>query len=404
MASQLTFTQLRNYDVNGETFDLYKLIDAIPLGSQPESWVHPESVNDLQVGQIVHVWAMGARLRRGVVTKLGRTKVTVAFTTRGAVDEAVRYGTTVRVANTPVQLSQVWIEAAPVPATAEEQVEEIMAEPVAEETETADAVALEAAENEGLAPAAESDEDSAPEPTPSPSEDATGSAVVRLLEKVWARIREDHPELPDVVIVTGSGMIGGSRWGHFRADGWKIQEEGAAVRKHELFLAGEALAKGARQTLQTMIHEAAHTLARVRDLKDTSRQGRWHNQTFRKLAEEMGLEHKRDQADKSHGFSFVTLTEATIARYADLLADLDREIRLVINLPLWLGGTEEETESEGGEKIGGGKKPTKGGSSTSNNLKCVCRCETPRIIRVSRKVLEEAGIMCRDCGEDFEAA
>lgn len=269
-----------------------------------------------------------------------------------------------------------------------------------------DAAALEAAENEGLAAVAEAAEDSAAEPTPSPSEDATGSAVVRLLEKVWARIREDHPELPDVVIVTGSGMIGGSRWGHFRADGWKIQEEGAAIRKHELFLAGEALAKGARQTLQTMIHEATHTLARVRNIQDTSRQGRWHNAKFKTLAEEMGLEHKRDQADKSHGFSFVTLTEATIARYADLLDELEREIRLVINLPLWLGGTQDEDEAEGGEKIGGagGGKPTKGQGSTSNNLKCVCRCETPRIIRVSRKVLEEAGIMCRECGEDFEAA
>ena len=409
MAAQLTTTEARNYDVNGETFDLIRLIEAIDLGARPDSWVHPEAVSDLQVGQIVHVWAMGAKLRRGVVTKLGRTKVTVVFTTQGAVDEATRYGTTIRVANTPVQLSQVWIEAAPVAPTFEEQVDEIVAELETEEleeqdVETEDTAALEAAENEGLAPAAESNEDSAPEPTPSPSEDTTGSAVVRLLEKVWARIRQDHPELPEVVIVTGSGMIGGSRWGHFRADGWKIQEEGAAVRKHELFLAGEALAKGARQTLQTMIHEAAHTLARVRDLKDTSRQGRWHNQTFRKLAEEMGLEHKRDQADKSHGFSFVTLTETTIARYADLLAELDREIRLVINLPLWLGGTQDEDETEGGEKIGGGKKPTKGEGSTSNNLKCVCRCETPRIIRVSRKVLEEAGIMCRECGEDFEAA
>lgn len=406
MAAQLTTTEARNYDVNGETFDLIRLIEAIDLGARPESWVHPESVNDLQVGQIVHVWAMGAKLRRGVVTKLGRTKVTVVFTTQGAVDEAARYGTTIRVANTPVQLSQVWIEEKPVTATFEELEagweRELATEQEEQDVEIEDAAALEAAENEGLAPAAESDEDSAPEPTPSPEMDATGSAVVRLLEKVWARIREDHPELPDVVIVTGSGMIGGSRWGHFRADGWKIQEEGAAIRKHELFLAGEALAKGARQTLQTMIHEAAHTLARVRDLKDTSRQGRWHNQTFRKLAEEMGLEHKRDQADKSHGFSFVTLTEATIARYADLLAELDREIRLVINLPLWLGGTQDEDETEGGEKIGGGKKPTKGEGSSSNNLKLTCRCEEPNIIRASRKVAEKLIVRCDDCGDLFE--
>jgi len=169
-------------------------------------------------------------------------------------------------------------------------------------------------------------------------------------------------------------------------------------------MAGETLAKGARQVLQTMLHEAAHVMAKVRDIQDTSRQGRWHNAKFKDLAVELGLEHKRDQADKSHGFSFVTLTETTIARYTDLLDELDREIHLVVNLPIWLGGTEDDTEAEGGEKIGQGKKPGKGEGSSSNNLKCVCRCETPRIIRVSRKVLEEAGIMCRECGEDFEAA
>jgi hypothetical protein len=230
-------------------------------------------------------------------------------------------------------------------------------------------------------------------------DNATGSTVVRLLEKVWARIREDHVDLPEVIIITGSGLVGASKWGHFRADGWKVREEGSALRKDELFLAGEALAKGAAQVLQTMLHEAAHTLAKVRGQQDTSRQGRWHNAKFKELAAEMGLEHKAAQADSSHGFSFVTLTETTKARYADLLAELDTEIRLTCHLPAWLGG---EDEKDGGEKITG--KPTKGGGSTSNNVKAVCRCEKPRIIRVSRTVLEEAGIMCRDCDSDFEAA
>ena len=164
----------------------------------------------------------------------------------------------------------------------------------------------------------------------------TGSTVVSLLEKVWARIRADHPELPEVVIITGSGLVGASKWGHFRAEGWKVKEEGAAIRKHELFLAGEALAKGATQVLQTMLHEGAHTLAQVRGQQDTSRQGRWHNGTFRKTAEEMGLEHRGTTADKTSGYTFVTLTDATKTRYADLLIDLDREIRLVCHLPGWL--------------------------------------------------------------------
>lgn len=238
-----------------------------------------------------------------------------------------------------------------------------------------------------------------------PAENHTGSTVVGLLEKVWARIRADHPELPEVVIITGSGLLGGSKWGHFRADGWKVQAEGAALRKHELFLAGEALAKGAAQVLQTMLHEGAHTLAKVRDLKDTSRQGRWHNQTFRRLAEEMGLEHKAASADSSHGFSFVTLTADTKAKYADLLAELDAEIKLTCHLPTWLGGSADQDEDGGGEKITG--KAPKGEDDEkpkSGPLKATCSCEDPIIIRLSQKVLDLGVVRCDSCEELFTAA
>jgi hypothetical protein len=187
--------------------------------------------------------------------------------------------------------------------------------------------------------------------------ETTGSAVVRLLEKVWARIREDHPELPDVVIVTGSGhIIGGLKWGHFRAGGWSVRAEGegatTSTSMNEMFMAGETLAKGAKQTLQTMLHEAGHLLGHIRDIKNTSRQGRWHNKAFLKLAEEMGLEYRAAQADKTIGYSAVVLTDETIERYADLLAELDREIHLVVGLPGWLGGDDDD-ETTGGENVRG---------------------------------------------------
>jgi hypothetical protein len=231
-----------------------------------------------------------------------------------------------------------------------------------------------------------------------PAKDRTGSAVVQLLEKVWTRIRENHPELPDVVIVTGSGLTpGGGKWGHFRPKGWttKMAEEGVitSTRLDEMFLAGETLAKGARQVLQTMLHEGAHTLARVREVQDTSRQGRWHNAKFRELAQELGLEHKASSADSTHGYSFVTLTEATEAEYADLLNSLDAEIHLMVSLPGWLPG--DQDEDRGGE--GMGKKPPTGGGVSSNNLKLTCLCREPNIIRASRKVAELEVIRCDDC-------
>lgn len=219
----------------------------------------------------------------------------------------------------------------------------------------------------------------------------TGSAVVALLEHVWSRIQEDHSELPDVVIVTGSGIApGGSKWGHFRPEGWKAE----SGNQHEMFIAGEALAKGGKQVVQTMLHEAAHTLAKVRGIKDTSRQGRWHSRAFATLAEELGMEHKGAQADKSHGYSFATMTEETLTKHADLIADLDREISLTCHLPGWLGGEDRE----GGERITG--RPT-GGGAASGPTKLTCTCDDPTIIRASKKVAESLTVRCDVCDSWF---
>ena len=41
-------------------------------------------------------------------------------------------------------------------------------------------------------------------------------------------------------------------------------------------------------------HEAAHAIACQRGIKDTSRQGRYHNSRFKAIAEEVGLDVSRD--------------------------------------------------------------------------------------------------------------
>jgi hypothetical protein len=232
----------------------------------------------------------------------------------------------------------------------------------------------------------------------------TGSAVVQLLERVHARIRQNHPEVPEVVIVTGAGIgFGGGKWGHFRPQGWTAKEGDTSTHRHEMFMAGETLAKGGRKVLQTMLHESAHALAEHRGEKDTSRQGRWHNQVFRKTAEELGLEYKGQKADKTLGFSQVTLTAETVEEYKDLLDALDAEIHLMVRLPGWLGGTagsDEDGEDEGGENMG--KAPKTGPATNSNNVKLTCECEEPNIIRASKKVALKMVARCDECGELFD--
>jgi hypothetical protein len=53
----------------------------------------------------------------------------------------------------------------------------------------------------------------------------TGSGLIAALEQTWVDIRRRTPELPEVVVVTGTGLSSGAvhidaKWGHFGADHW----------------------------------------------------------------------------------------------------------------------------------------------------------------------------------------
>jgi hypothetical protein len=69
-------------------------------------------------------------------------------------------------------------------------------------------------------------------------------------------------------------------------------KEGAYV--HEVLIGGEGLERGPRDVLATLLHEGAHAIAAVRGIEDTSRQGRHHNASFKRIAEEVGLDVERD--------------------------------------------------------------------------------------------------------------
>ena len=121
-----------------------------------------------------------------------------------------------------------------------------------------------------------------------------GSQIITALEQAWSAIRDQHPGIPDVVIVTGAGSNqkglpkGYALRGHHWPGRWVTDP--AEPRMPELFMAGELLAAGGRAVLEVMLHEAAHALAAVRGIKDTSAEGnRYHNKRFMALAAEMGL-------------------------------------------------------------------------------------------------------------------
>jgi hypothetical protein len=198
------------------------------------------------------------------------------------------------------------------------------------------------------------------------------SGVLTVLEATWRQIITRHPEIPPAVIILGSGTSGKhAKWGHHAADRWH-----AADNDHtEIMISGEGLRRPASEVLTTLLHEAAHALAAARDIKDTSRQGRYHNKNYKALAEELGI-------TVSHantiGWSVTTLPDTTASTYARQIKALSRAMVLYRN-----------------DETGCATGPAK----TTNLIAAACPCE--RSIRIAASVLADAPVTCGACGGDF---
>ncbi|WP_371558730.1 SprT-like domain-containing protein (plasmid) [Streptomyces longwoodensis] len=233
-----------------------------------------------------------------------------------------------------------------------------------------------------------------------------GTRLIAALEKCWTAIQRHHPDLPPVLFISGTGVPRRQTEkprkstdapkrrhyvtrGHHWADRWAVAEE--EHRLAELFVAGETVRDGGEEVLKTLLHEAAHALAHVRKIQDTSKgDPRWHRKEFAQLARETGLEPPR-RSEKPLGFSNAVLTDATRKKYAAIIRQLDGAA-----LPGLGGADEEGTEEEPPDA------PETPGSTNGKRVKVTCGClPEPRAFPVTPKVLAEGAIICGLCGEPF---
>jgi hypothetical protein len=206
-----------------------------------------------------------------------------------------------------------------------------------------------------------------------------------------------------------------ARWGRFGAERWvQGRPQPAATptaghdakldlrpnRKPELFVAGECFAEGAEHTLTTILHEAAHALAYVRQVQDTSRQGKYHNRRFVQLAAELGL--AWPSGAKAHpvsGFSDVRVSDPARAAYTDTITD--REAAILLHLDTFKRPRLAGTGQAGTDPDGSGGAAEGAGGRTFNRAKLVCACYPERSIRVSPKQAARGPILCGTCGKEF---
>jgi hypothetical protein len=199
----------------------------------------------------------------------------------------------------------------------------------------------------------------------------TADEVLTAIASAWDTIRGEHPEIPSVVLAVGQGSSRRSKTvclGQYAPIGWwpvrreeprelkatleeyedamargdlgtalsaraytlfisavRISEESYQALS-EVFITDDALTRPAVEVLGILLHEAAHVVADGRGIKDTSRQGRYHNARFKAVAEEIGLEGQ--DRDPLFGWSLAKVTAAAAGLYGETIAELEQALTM----------------------------------------------------------------------------
>ena len=142
--------------------------------------------------------------------------------------------------------------------------------------------------------------------------------ILEALNNAFISIRIKHPEIPNVVIVVGTSSA--TNHGHYFANTW----DGKSKAVHELMISGQSLQRGAVDVFGTLLHEAVHVYCDSVGIKDTSRNGRWHNARFRKVGEEFGLVLVNNA---TIGWSTTSVPDETQATYREEITLLRKALR-----------------------------------------------------------------------------
>ncbi len=215
------------------------------------------------------------------------------------------------------------------------------------------------------------------------------SDVVAACEGAWRSFQAQHPELPNAVIILGSGVDRGRlvKLGHW----WGARWEAGDGLRGEVLLAGEALHLPVEDVFEVLLHEAAHGLNAARGIKDTSRGGRYHNARFKATAVAVGLD---VEMMPPYGWAKTSLTPAAIERYGVEIEELRATIRIARRLdPTRTTGA--GTDQDGADA--GGAGPGSTGPVKSPSMACGCG----RRIRMAPSVAAQGPVMCGLCGAEF---
>jgi hypothetical protein len=239
--------------------------------------------------------------------------------------------------------------------------------------------------------------------TPTDEHLAMTALLTRVLLEVARRRQEELPGLTESCQDNVLVLCGGTTrrvHGWFQPDAWRYGNQPV----HEVFFNadwGDAdpQISEAEHVLVTIAHEAAHAYAQVHDIKDTSRDGRYHNHRFAKIALAIGLQ---IEPDPMIGHRTPGLSARGRLDYADLLAMLDDGLTLAREPRRTKVNPDGDGETENGQLDDSPESTT----SSAKYVFASCRCQAGRgrnvTIRVATGSWRPGVIQCGACGAAFE--
>ena len=227
-------------------------------------------------------------------------------------------------------------------------------------------------------------------------DESTSVMLIQALANVWAAIRRNHPDVPEVVLLPAPAQHGKLNvLGHFAPLRWNAKHA-AGQLMHEVVVVAEHLDRNAAEIVETLLHEAGHAICEARNVIHCSATSQYHNRNFRDAAVELGLDVMQVA---NYGFAFTTLPAATADRYADtinalaaVLVHRRKPSALSVAVP---PGSNTGTITKGDKEEDAPAPPT------GRLRKATCECDPPFIIRVAKTTMDNTTIRCDRCRKPF---
>lgn len=209
----------------------------------------------------------------------------------------------------------------------------------------------------------------------STTETTTLSSLLAACERAYKTIQDTHSDVPDAVVVIGSGgRRSATLLGHFAVNCW-AGNTGSVVELHEVLIVAEQLHRSGEDVFTTLLHEAVHGIATTRGIKDVA--GKRHNKKFAALCIEVGLT-PPSEPHATLGYSEAILSSEAVKEYQATIDEIDYYLRFIRKLNL--------------EK------------KTTRKTTWMAKCECERSVRIPKKTIEDPEnleIMCGNCGSAF---